>query len=233
MKYIKRNKNWNAEPNSPNPQISTTENDVQLTFSLDFNHFSHIDEGDEGILLFQEVYAYRLGSKENRFKNDQLPWGEFYELPNSNWKNDFPADKVLVNDSLKGAKLSHFVFFLGEEIFECIADEARFSFNDTISEALEEKYPKGYFNHYLSLFASHFETPSVDNYKIYTNLYIQLESKKEFADMKTELKSIKANKDADSYVKIANYKQIPNFGRKQLDEMITVIETYDAGNKYA
>ena len=51
--------------------------------------------------------------------------------------------------------------------------------------------------------------------------------------MKEELKKIKANKDVDSYVKIANYSELPNFGRKQLDEMIKVIETYDPGTKYA
>lgn len=241
MKYLRLNKNWDADLTPSELGILVNENELELTFSLDPVQFAHIDKGDKGILEFHEVYAYRSAAidKERyldgqfRFKNNELPWGGFYELPNSSWKTDFPADKVIVNDSLKGTKLKHFVFFLPDQLFECLAEEYSFHFEYAISEAMEEKYPKGYFNHYLAMFSAHFNQLNSDNYKVYTNLYIQLEGKKEFEALKEEIRKIKANKDLDSYVKIANYSEIPNFGRKQLDEMIKVIETYDSKSKYA
>ncbi|WP_430401760.1 hypothetical protein [Fluviicola sp.] len=241
MKYIKLNKNWNADSGNSEPVVSVDQNTVELNFYLNPNLFPHIDEGDKGIIRFNDVHAYKLElitqeeyeSGKFRFKNEELPWGKFYELPGSNWRNDFPEDKVVVNESLKSTKLKHFIFFLPTCIFECIAAEYRFQFDYTIAEQLEEKYPKGYLNHYLALFSTHFDQLNSGSYKVYTNLYIQLEGKKEFELLKEEIKKIKANKDVDSYVKIANYSELPNFGRKQLDEMIKVIETYDTGSKYA
>ncbi|AEA45787.1 hypothetical protein [Fluviicola taffensis] len=241
MKYTKLNKNWNVAQSETEPEISVEEIGLGFRFHLNHLQFPHIDEGDKGILKFQEVYAYNLEpiNQEEyeqgkfRFKNEELPWGKFYELPNSSWRKDFSADKVVVNNSLKATKLKHFIFFLPNHIFECIAGEYRFQFECVAAEKLEERYPKGYFNHYLALFAVHFDQLNIGSYKVYTNLYIQLEGKKEFELLKEEIKTIKANKDVDAYVKIANYSELPNFGRKQLDEMIKVIETYDTGSKYA
>ncbi len=240
MKYIKLNKNWNAALTTSEPQIKVEENKLELIFDLD-PAFGHIDEGDKGRLVFPETYAYKLQpiSQEEyeggkfRFKSEDLPWGKFYELPNSGWRTNFPADRVVVNDSLKNTKLKHTIFFLPGFIFECLSAEYGFHFEYSIAEKLEETYPKGYFNHYLALFSTHFDQLNSGSYKTYTNLYIQLEGKKEFEALKEEIKTIKANKDLDAYVKIANYSELPNFGRKQLDEMIKVIETYDAGSKYA
>ncbi|MDF3026087.1 MAG: hypothetical protein K0S23_394 [Fluviicola sp.] len=241
MKYIKLNKNWNADPGASEPVVSVDQNTVELNFYLNPLLFPHIDEGDKGIIRFDDVHAYKLQTITEeeyvngkfRFKNEDLPWGKFYELPNSGWRNDFPADRIVVNESLKGTKLKHFICFLPNCIFECVAAAYRFQFDYVIAEKLEETYPKGYFNHYLALFSAHFDQLNSGSYKVYTNLYIQLEGKKEFELLKEEIKKIKANKDIDSYVKIANYSGLPNFGRKQLDEMIKVIETYDAGTKYA
>lgn len=241
MKYVKLNKNWNADSGNSEPIVSVEQNTVELNFYLNSASFPHIDEGDKGIIRFSDVFAYKLEpitqeeylSGKFRFKNEDLPWGKFYELPSSSWRNDFPTDKVVVNESLKATKLKHFIFFLPTCIFECIAAEYHFQFDYVIAEKLEETYPKGYLNHYLALFSAHFDQLNSGSYKTYTNLYIQLEGKKEFDLLKEEIKKIKANKDVDSYVKIANYSELPNFGRKQLDEMIKVIETYDAGNKYA
>ncbi len=238
MKYVKENKNWNAAPAVSKPEIITGENYLELVFDLD-PAFAHIDEGEKGTLEFSELYAYQLTEisqeayRNNafRFKNDQLPWGGFYELKDSDRKTDFPSDKVVVNESSKDLKLNHYLFFLPGFIFECLASDYTFHFDQRVIVKLEETYPKGYFNHYLSLFSVHFNQLNTDNFRVYTNLYIQLEGKKEFEGLKEELKKIKANKDLDAFVKIANYK-IPNVGRKHLDEMIKVIETYDAKSKY-
>ena len=241
MKYTQLNKNWKAASEQSEPLISVTEDTFELTFELEPGAFAHIDKGDKGILKFTEVYAYRSEELDraaylagnSRFKNEQLPWGEYYELPGSSWKTDFPSDKIIVNESLKNAKLKHWVIFCSNQLIECLALDYRFTFDFAIAEKLEESYPKGYLNHYLALFAAHFRQLNKDNYTIYTNLYIQLEGKKEFEALKEEVKKIKANKDVDSYVKIANCSEIPNFGRKQLDEMLQVIESYDPKSKYA
>jgi hypothetical protein len=236
MKYIKLNKNWNAQPNVPQPYVTKTDEGIDLTFFLNPLLFQHIDEDDKGTLKFLDVYAYRLGATgeegynrgEFRYKNAQLPWGEFYELLGSNWKNDFPDDKQIINEKANKSKLRHFIFFLKEETFECLAIDYQYAFVDKISEALEVKYPKGYLNHYLAMFSSQFDKPTIENYKMYTDLYLQMQSKKEFAEVKKEVKSIKANNDLDSYLKIANYFGIERFEMKQLKDMIKVIETYKA-----
>jgi hypothetical protein len=236
MKYIKLNKNWSAQPNVPQPHVTKTGEGIDLTFFLNPLLFQHIDEDDKGTLKFLDVYAYRLGATgeegynrgEFRYKNAQLPWGEFYELLGSNWKNDFPDDKQIINEKANKSKLRHFIFFLKEETFECLAIDYQYAFLDKISEALEVKYPKGYLNHYLAMFSSQFDKPTIENYKMYTDLYLQMQSKKEFAEVKKEVKSIKANNDLDSYLKIANYFGIERFEMKQLKDMIKVIETYKA-----
>jgi hypothetical protein len=236
MKYIKLNKNWNAQPNVPQPYVTDTDEGIDLTFFLNPLLFQHIDEDDKGTLKFLDVYAYRLGATgeegynrgEFRYKNAQLPWGEFYELLGSNWKNDFPDDKQIINEKANKSKLRHFIFFLKEETFECLAIDYQYAFVDKISEALEVKYPKGYLNHYLAMFSSQFDKPTIENYKMYTDLYLQMQSKKEFAEVQKEVKSIKANNDLDSYLKIANYFGIERFEMKQLKDMIKVIETYKA-----
>ena len=234
MKHIKLNKNWNADPNAPAPEISSIEHGIELSFLLNAAVYEHIDEGEMGSLTFQDVYAYRLVSvtkeaylqKQFRFTNDLLPWGAFYELPNSKWGSDFPADKIVLDESIDKKDIRHYIFFLTGHIFECLATDFRFEYKNNLIEILEEKYPKGYLNHYLSMFASQFDKPSIENFNMYTDLYIQMESKKEFADLKNELKNIKKNNDLKLYLKYANAIEITNFGTKQLNDMIKVIENY-------
>jgi len=53
-----------------------------------------------------------------------------------------------------------------------------------------------------------------------------MESKKEFIDLKNELKNIRKNNDLYLYLKYANDFQLADFGMKQLNDMIKVIENY-------
>jgi hypothetical protein len=76
------------------------------------------------------------------------------------------------------------------------------------------------------MFASQFDKPSIDNFRIYTDLYIQMEGKKEFADLRAELKNIKKNNDLNLYVKYANSIEVLGFGKKQLEELVKVIEKH-------
>jgi len=234
MKYTKLNRNWNAEPNAPDAKISLMKGGIELSFLLDPLQFEHIDEGDIGKVAFDRVHAYRWDSTTDaayaqgqfRFKNDQLPWGEFYELKHSKWKSDFPADKIVVDALVDQNEIRHFIFFFKDKTFECLATDCHFWYDNGLADTLEDKYPKGYLNHYLSMFASQFDKPSIDNFRIYTDLYIQMEGKKEFADLKSELKNIKKNNDLNLYMKYANSIEVLGFGKKQLDELVKVIEKH-------
>lgn len=234
MKYIKQNRNWNAEPNATELEVSLAENGLLLSFQLDPFAFEHIDEGQTGRLAFFDAHAYRLDATNEedyrqgkfRYKNDRLPWGEFYELIDSKWERDFPSDRIIVNELFSKKQIRHFIFFLRDGIFECLAGDFKFSFIHDTSDILETKYPKGYLNHYIAMFASVFDKPSVENFKTYTDLYLQMENKKEFTDLKNELKNIRKNKDLNLYLKYANDFQLADFGMKQLNDMIKVIENY-------
>ncbi|MCZ4408228.1 hypothetical protein O3Q51_05380 [Cryomorphaceae bacterium 1068] len=233
MKYTKLNRNWNADPGAPDLKVSPIDGGIQLSFVLDPKGFEHIDEGEMGKVLLDRVYAYTLDPTDQnvyvdgnfRFQNDQLPWGEFYELPNINWK-DFPEDKKVLDDQIDKKELRHFIFFFRDQIFECLAMDCSFKYDNGLMELLEEKYPKGYLNHYLTMFASQFEKPSRENFRMYTDLYIQMEGKKEFADLKAELQMVKKNSDLGLYLKFGNSLEIFGLGQKQIDEMVREIEKF-------
>jgi hypothetical protein len=234
MKYTKLNKNWNAEPNSPEPNIIQTENRIELTFQLNPFIFEHIDEGDKGVLEFYNVYAYRLGQTNDegyylgqfRFSNDLLPWGEFYELTDSNWTNDFPDDKIILDKKIKKSLLRHFIFFLKDNTFECICSDFEFRFDRKNPLNIDEKYPEVCLEHFLAMFSINYNVPTIDNFKEFIELYIDMEGSEEFELLKDEIKTIKKNGDVDLFLKAANNHMIENFGKKQLDEMITTIEKY-------
>lgn len=234
MKYTQLNKNWNADPIHPNPEITITEQGLELSFALNLEQNELYEAGDKGTLKFVDVFAYRLEKLNQeafeqgnfRYSKEQLPWGACYEINGSNWQSDFPKDKLLVNEQLDSKKLKHFIFFLGEQIFECLAYEFRFFFDFKLMEALELKYPKGYFNHYFSLFSTLFKECSANNFRMFTDLYIQLEGKKEFKSLKEELNLLKQNNELDVLLKIALNFGVVKFGKKQLQEMIREIETF-------
>lgn len=234
MKYKKLNKNWNADPNAPQESIIQSEEGIELHFFLNSFFFEHIDEGEKGKLEFYDVYAYRNGpsndegfyQRQFRYTTDQIPWGEFYELTDSKWKTDFPTDKIIVDETKKTGKLRHFIFFFKDTTFECLASDYIYRYNVEIDEVLETKYPKGYLNHYLAMFAANIGKPSKENYRMFTDLYIQLEGRKEFIDLKAELERIKKNDDLFLYLKFANRFELENFGMTQWKEMIKEIETY-------
>lgn len=137
MQYIKLNDNWNADPNSPEPAIHIKDKELYLEFYLNHYIYPHIKEGQKGVLVFSDCYMYRLGSpndhgfylKQYRYSPDDIKWGEFYKLIDSNWKNDFPADKIVSNKNLKNVdNLKHYLFFFRDNTFECIAKSYNFKY---------------------------------------------------------------------------------------------------------
>ncbi len=234
MKYEKLNINWNADPNSPMPKISRIDDGISIKFYLNSFIYEHIGKEDKGLIKFYNVYKYRLGTTNDegyfygqfRYKNDQLPWGEFYQLEDSDWLKDFPDDEIILNDTIDHKELRHFIFFFKDETFECIASDFYFSYLNSISEKVDKKYPKGYLSHYLAMFTSNFNTPSIDNFNTYLDLYIQMEGMDELIGVKDEIKKIKNSNDLGLFLKLANESGIENFGTQQLNELIKVIENY-------
>ncbi|MFT5229075.1 MAG: hypothetical protein ACI9EV_002228 [Urechidicola sp.] len=235
MKYDKLNKNWNAEANSPMPVVTPNEDGLSLSFFLNAIIYDHIDEESKGSIAFNTVFKYRLGETNDegyfdgqfRFKNDLLPWGEFYELSKSKWHLDFPDDEIILNDTIDKKDLRHFIFFFKNQTFECLAYDYKFSYLSSVAEILDEKYPKGYFSHYIAMFTTIFNVPRPNNFKTYIDLYIQMESLDELSGVKEEIKKIKKNQDLDLFLKLANEHEIEGFGKEQLLQMIKVIENYN------
>ena len=137
MKYIKLNKSWKADPNIPNPEIYIQDNILNLYFSLNYHIYSDIHKGQKGRLEFNNCYMYRLGSPNDhgfslgqfRYGPNDIPWGEFYELTETDWKNNFPDDKIIRDKNLeKDGQLKHFLFFFRDECFECIAKDFSFTY---------------------------------------------------------------------------------------------------------
>jgi len=138
MKHYKINKDWNAQPNVPLPKVKVFGNAVQLEFVLNHYLYKKFKQGQKGLLKFKDCYMYRLGAVNDhgfylgqfRYGPDEMPWGEFYELTESDWKENFPQDRVVVDETLEDRKdLKHYLFFFRDETFECIAREFKFEYS--------------------------------------------------------------------------------------------------------
>lgn len=137
MEFIKQNIGWDAEPNAPMPKIEIDKNTYNLTLSFYLNAFIHddVDEEDIGILEFSNCHKYRLGATNDegfyrgqcRFSKSGIIWGDFYKMVDTDWRNDFPKDEVVIDNYLKDNQdLHHYLFYFRDNTFECIA--ASYSF---------------------------------------------------------------------------------------------------------
>jgi hypothetical protein len=133
MKYKKLNIDWNAEPNAPDVELQTEGDKLRLLFYLNPFIFDNIDEEVKGESIFKNCFMYSFNSCNDesyyqgkyRYKNDILPWGEFYELQH-NWESDFYNDFKILNPVLDKGALRHFIFFFRDNTFECIAKDFEF-----------------------------------------------------------------------------------------------------------
>lgn len=55
---------------------------------------------------------------QSRFKELGVEWGEFYQIHDSNWKEDFPNP---IHVSEKDTERHHYLFYFRDNTFECIA----------------------------------------------------------------------------------------------------------------
>lgn len=134
MRYKQLNLGWGAEPNAPDPQIIIDFQNRKLILRFYLNPFMYKDvkEDTRAEIIFTDCHMYRLGSTNDegfyrgqcRFSNSGIKWGEFYQINESDWKESFPNDKVIVNEDLMNDDgLNHFLFYFRDNTFECIARE--------------------------------------------------------------------------------------------------------------
>ncbi len=117
------NIDWNAEPNAPEPEVSTTGAVLRLTFYL--NPYAYAAREDErGCLTFSDCRMWRLGSPNDegwfrgqcRYSAFAPQWGEFYALTG----NDTLPGPIDWH-ALPGQGVHHFLFYFRDNTFECLA----------------------------------------------------------------------------------------------------------------
>ncbi|MEO6840868.1 MAG: hypothetical protein ABI192_08885 [Bradyrhizobium sp.] len=130
--FIKLNEGWNAEPNAPHPAVKVSAADVLLEFSLNPFRFPEFDVDDRGTLRFSACSRYRLGGTNDegwyrdqcRYSKNAPAWGEFYEISGADARLNEPKDWQMINEDSNSSR--HFLFYLRDETFECIAADWRF-----------------------------------------------------------------------------------------------------------
>jgi len=145
INLTKLNKNYQSDPNIANPKIVILENNLALSFELNFYIFN-FREGEIGKIIFHNCYSYRLGkpNDEGFYLNDHelwnkknfsdLEWNCFYEVKNVPESHFLDFQKISSMD-ISGNDLKHYIFFMKEKTFECLAK----SYTEDI---LLTKYPK-------------------------------------------------------------------------------------------
>jgi hypothetical protein len=135
--FIQLNHGWNAEPNAPHPTIMLSGADVLLSFFVNPFQFPRFDSEDRGSIRFSSCARYRLGGTNDegwsrgqcRYSSIAPAWGEFYELIGADTRLDEPQDWKRGNEASNADR--HFLFYLRDETFECIATDWKFVPNPT------------------------------------------------------------------------------------------------------
>ena len=134
MKFVRLNKDWNAEPNAPYPYLEITASNIKLSFYLNHFQYRQFNEGDIGILEFHNCLQYRMGApndegfyiyEQSRYKQYGVEWGHFYLVENSDWKTNFP-EAIIIDDRIPTEALKHYLFYFRDETFEAVAESYSF-----------------------------------------------------------------------------------------------------------
>ena len=129
----KLNKNYESDPNIASPKVEINQEDLVLSFELNYFKFP-FKEDQVGKITFRNCYSYRVGDPndegfylgDNEAWNSKnfpsIEWNCFYQasgVPGSYLKN-FTVVTQDKNDL--PIKLNHYVFFMKEGTFECLAE---------------------------------------------------------------------------------------------------------------
>jgi len=129
--FERLNHGWNAEPNAPDEQVTVSGTTVRLTFFL--NPWAYeADEDEKGCLTFEQCSMWRLGATNDegwyagqcRYGKAAPAWGEFYELLGEDEHRLAPTDWHGITPMTPEQR--HFLFYLRDNTFECLAGKWRF-----------------------------------------------------------------------------------------------------------
>lgn len=223
--------NWKIDSENQLTELLVDEKKLVLNFRLNYKNANYLEEGEKAHLTFYNVRMYfaqnlnleNFEAGKYRYNNKDIAWGEFYVLKKSNWQREFPNGHTVLDTALKMDNLKHYIISTGDKIIECIAEGFDFSFEIDTENLLEEKYPKAYLNYYLSMFFQHFEHANKENYRMMTDLYIQMMGKKEYGRLKEECMKIEKNKDEKLLLKHIHTLTSSRFDLKQLKELFKAI----------
>jgi hypothetical protein len=131
-KFYRLNEDWNADPNAPSPAVAIDGSDIVLSFLVNSFIYRDFKEGDRGRLRFRRCERYRLGPTNDegwylgqcRFSGLAPAWGDFYLIDGDAALLEAPEDWKLVSPSTSAGR--HFLFYLRDNTFECIAEECAF-----------------------------------------------------------------------------------------------------------
>jgi len=124
--FIRLNLDWNAEPNDPGERVEVDGADLRLSFIL--NPWEHdAAEGERADLVFTDCEKWRLGATNDegwhrgdcRYSGVAPTWGEFYEIVGHDALRDAPNDWHQIRAAQP--QLRHFLFYLRDHTFECVA----------------------------------------------------------------------------------------------------------------
>ena len=129
--FVKLNVGWNAEPNDPCETIAVDGDAVDLAFLL--NPWAYdASEGNIARLIFTGVNRWRIGSTNEegwyrgdcRYSGIAPAWGEFYEIVGDDPHRNAPSDWHELAPRADSTR--HFLFYLRDSTFECIAADWSF-----------------------------------------------------------------------------------------------------------
>lgn len=127
--FVRINHGWNADPNSPEPQVTVVDGDVVVTFFVNAFQFPEFTEGTKATIRFKSCQRYRIGPTNDegwymgkcRFNKLAPQWGEFYQLAGDPALLLAPNDWSVVQPETGCASLEHYLFYFKDETFECVA----------------------------------------------------------------------------------------------------------------
>ena len=133
--FQKQNIPFEAEPNIAIPRVEVSDNNLTLNFAVK-------NSNSVAKIVFIEPLMYRIGSPNDegfygfgydpRIKNDSiysrknfptLDFGDFHQVTGVDWKKGLLGEGTIILDKKykDGEDFSHYVFFMRNGTFECVA----------------------------------------------------------------------------------------------------------------
>lgn len=136
LAFQQLNEGWNAYPNGSTSVVETSGGTLTFSFELNPFAFDDVEEGEIGLLIFAQCSRWRLGPTNDegwfrgqcRYSGKAPSWGEFYEILGDDPKRDDPSDWQETGSENPNPR--HFLFYLKDETFECLAGDWKFLKDD-------------------------------------------------------------------------------------------------------